>query len=36
MLGLFDRTDEWREALAKWEGIPQSPPKEYRKRRRGF
>jgi len=36
MFSLFDTTDEWKEAVEAWEGIPDNPPKEYRKRSKGF
>jgi len=36
VFSLFDTTDEWKEAVRAWEGIPDSPPKKYRKRSRGF
>ena len=36
MRSLFDTTEEWKQAVAAWKGIPDRPPKEYRKRARGF
>jgi len=36
MLALFDTTDEWKEAVDAWQGIPDRPPKAYRSRHRGF
>ena len=36
MPSLLDTTDEWKVALAAWEGIPARPPREYKSRARGF
>jgi len=36
MFSLFDTTDEWKAAVEAWNGIPDRPPKAYRKRARGF
>ena len=36
MFSLFETTDEWKAAVAAWNGIPDRPPKEYRARSRGF
>ena len=36
MFGLLDTTQEWKDALAAWPGIQDKPPKEYRKRSKGF
>ena len=36
MFNLLDRTDEWKAAVEAWDGIPDNPPKEYRKRSKGF
>ena len=35
-MGLFDTTDEWKQAVAAWRGIPDRPPRAYRSRHRGF
>jgi hypothetical protein len=35
-MGLFDRTQEWHDALDAWQGIADKPPAEYRTRSRGF
>ena len=36
MFGLLETTQEWKDALAAWPGIQDKPPKEYRKRSKGF
>jgi len=36
VFSLLETTQEWKEAVDAWEGIPASPPKEYRKRSKGF
>ncbi|MCO4747410.1 MAG: sterol desaturase family protein [Proteobacteria bacterium] len=36
MFNPLETTPEWKEALDAWEGIPDSPPKVYRKRAKGF
>ena len=36
MPSLLDTTDEWKEALSAWDGIPDRPPAAYRSRSRGF
>jgi len=36
MPSLLDTTEEWKEAVAAWDGIPDRPPSAYRSRSRGF
>jgi sterol desaturase/sphingolipid hydroxylase (fatty acid hydroxylase superfamily) len=36
VFSLLETTDEWKEALAAWNGIEDHPPKAYRKRSKGF